>query len=174
VVNNKWYTKLDSYCISKGSFTGSADQDLYPQGSTSSPYAPTSIKTINSNYSNVNFKDGVVNGAMPSTDNINVNLLKDISKAAVDVGVVVSITTAVSGHHSNPPSRHTKGNAIDVAIIDGIPVNPNAINKAKINEFVMALQSLGYIKNSENGNLKSVLTFGYPGHDDHVHISNKS
>ena len=87
--------------------------------------------------------------------------------------MIVSITTAVSDHHSTPPSRHTTGNAVDIAIIDGVPVNPNATNKAKIDEFVTALQGLGYVKNSESGNPKAVLTFGFPGHDNHVHISNK-
>ena len=179
IEGNKWFTTLESYCISQDADADANKsqiiQELKPQGQkvSSSANTNTNIKTINANYPNVNFKDGVVAGSNPSTDNINVNLLKDISTAAVDTGITVSVTTSVSGHHLTPPSRHSGGNAVDIAIIDGIPVNPRASNRAKIDEFVTALQKLGYKKNAENGNPKALLTFGFPGHDNHVHISNK-
>jgi hypothetical protein len=173
IENNKWFTTLESYCISKGSFKETSAKDIDPQGQKETTSTNTTLKTVNAKYPNVNFKDGVVAGSNPSTDNINVNLLKDISTAAVDTGIVVSVTTAVSGHKSTPPSRHSAGNAVDIAIIDGISVRPNANNRAKIDKFVVALQGLGYIKNVESENPKAVLTFGFPGHDDHVHISNK-
>ena len=179
IEGNKWFTTLESYCISQDADADANKsqiiQELKPQGQkvSSSANTNTNIKTINANYPNVNFKDGVVAGSNPSTDNINVNLLKDISTAAVDTGITVSVTTSVSGHHLTPPSRHSGGNAVDIAIIDGIPVNPRASNRAKIDEFVTALQKLGYKKNAENGNPKALLIFGFPGHDNHVHISNK-
>ena len=175
IENNKWFTTLESYCISKGNFKEITAKDINPQGQKplSQTNNTTTLKNTNAQYPNVNFKDGIIKGANPSTDSININLLNDISKAAVSTGVVVSITTAVSGHKLTPPSRHSGGNAVDIAIIDGIAVRPNASNRAKIDKFVVALQNLGYNKNTEIGNLKALLTFGFPGHDDHVHISNK-
>ena len=174
IENNKWFTTLESYCISKGNFKEITAKDINPQGQK--PLSQTNntatLKNTNAQYPNVNFKDGIIKGANPSTDSININLLNDISKAAVSTGVVVSVTTAISGHHVNPPSRHSGGNAVDIALVDGIGVNPKAYNRAKIDSFVLALKNLGYIVNSEKGNNKSVLTFGFPNHDNHIHISN--
>jgi len=180
IENNKWVTTLDSYCISKGEYTETVSKNINPQGqskpssTTTNPPSPSNgVRTVNAKYPNVNFKDGVVRGSTPSKDPIKDSLLRDISKAAVDAGVVVSITTAISGHKSTPPSRHTAGDAVDIAIIDGIAVNPRASNRAKIDEFVAALQRLGYKKNVEKGNPKALLTFGFANHDDHVHVSNR-
>ena len=109
----------------------------------------------------------------PASDKINPTVLSDVSKAAVAAGVKVSITTAVSGHHTSPPSRHSSGNAVDIAVIDGVSVRPKATNRADIDKFVSELISMGYVRNSESGHDKAVLTFGFPGHDNHVHVSSK-
>jgi hypothetical protein len=145
---------------------------ITPTTPTSPPAIQTNYPSTPSSYANVKFTNiGLGN---PATDKINPNVLKDISDAAVKVGVTVSVTTAVSGHHNTPPSRHTYGNAVDIALIDGYAVSPNAANIAKIKEFTSALVAIGYIKNSESGNPKAVLTFGFPNHSDHVHVSNKT
>jgi len=122
-------------------------------------------------YDNVDFKDGIVGNSRPSQDSINPALLKDIDVAAKNAGVKVSVTTAVSGHNSLP-SRHPDGNAVDIAIINGKAVSKN--NRDDADKFVNALVSMGYTKNKEIGSDKAVLTFGFPKHDDHVHVSNKT
>ena len=43
-----------------------------------------------------------------------------------------------------------------------------------INKFVDELVKMGYKKNTESGNDKAVLTFGFPNHDNHVHVSRVS
>ena len=119
-------------------------------------------------FSNIDFKDNVVGNSKPSKDSINPALLQDVQTAAKNAGVNVDITTAVSGHRSG--SRHEVGNAVDIAIINGKAVRPN--NRSDADKFVAELIKLGYVKNKEVGNKKSVLTFGFPEHDDHVHVSN--
>jgi len=122
------------------------------------------------NYSNVDFKDRVVGKSTPSKDNINISLLQDIQTAAKNANLKVDITTAVSGHH--PGTRHESGNAVDIAIINGKAVSLN--NRIDADRLVNELIKLGYTKNAESGNDKAVLTFGFKGHDNHVHVSKKS
>jgi hypothetical protein len=122
------------------------------------------------NYSNVDFKDGVVGNSRPSKDEINVSLLQDIQTAAKIANLKVDITTAVSGHDTG--TRHESGNAVDIAIINGKAVS--LANRADADKLVNELIRLGYTKNSESGNDKAVLTFGFKGHDNHVHVSKKS
>ena len=99
-------------------------------------------------YDNIDFNDTAVRDSKPSRDNI---------------------TTAVSGHDKG--TRHEKGNAVDIAIINGRSVSPS--NREDADKLVKALVRMGYVKNKENKSTpKSVLTFGVAGHDDHVHISN--
>lgn len=120
-------------------------------------------------YSNVDFKDRIVGPSFPSKDKINTALLQDVQTAAERAGVKVDITTAVSGHVSLP-SRHPSGNAVDIAIINGKAVSNS--NRTDAEKFVRELEKMGYVKNREVGNPKAVLTFGFPKHDDHVHVSN--
>lgn len=126
-------------------------------------------------YDDVDFKDGVVSGSYPSRDNINTTLLQDIQNAAKKAGVKVDITTAISGHgnktKSGNTSRHPSGNAVDISQINGKKVSLS--NRADVDKFVNVLISMGYTKNAEGpSNPKSVLTFGFEGHDNHVHVSN--
>lgn len=139
--------------------------------------------TKSSGFQNVNYGDNIVGNSKPSVDSSRINqaLLKDVSDAAKKAGVDVTITTAVSGHHgdSQKATRHDEGNAIDIAIVNGkgFSSKKSAIkngNYDAIQSFVEALVSMGYTKNSESGNDKAVLTFGFPGHDNHVHVSRKS
>jgi hypothetical protein len=120
-------------------------------------------------YDNVDFKDNVVGNSTPSKDTINLALLKDVQTAAKNAGLKVDITTAVSGHR--PSQRHDSGNAVDIERINGKAVSRS--NRADADKLVDALVSMGYIKNVESDNDKAVLTFGFEGHDNHVHVSNK-
>ena len=122
-----------------------------------------------SEFQNVNFVDIGIGNPSGDVQKINRNLLLDISKAAVSANVKVSITTAVSGHTSTP-SRHNAGQAVDIAIINGKAVS--YANRTDADAFVAQLKNLGYEFNSESGNPKAVLSFGFPKHDNHVHVSN--
>jgi hypothetical protein len=136
----------------------------------------SSYDTINENkrlvfevvdiYPNINFKDRVVGNSTPSTDNINTTLLQDIQKAAQSAGLMVDVTTAVSGHDKG--TRHESGNAVDIAMINNKAVSSS--NREDADKLVNALISMGYVKNRESGDNKSVLTFGFKGHDNHVHV----
>ena len=110
-----------------------------------------------------------------SGDKVNEALLKDICTAAKNAQVRVTITTAISGHAaetaSGNASRHPVGNAVDISLINETPVKTPS-NRENVDNFVNQLEILGYTKNSESGNPKSVLTVGFPGHDNHVHVSN--
>ncbi len=128
------------------------------------------LKEASDVYSNVDFKDGVVGKSSPSKDNINISLLQDIQTAAKNANLKVDITTAVSGHDSG--TRHESGNAVDIAIINGKAVSRS--NRGDADKLVNELIKLGYTKNVESGNDKAVLTFGFKGHDNHVHVSKKS
>jgi hypothetical protein len=129
------------------------------------------IKVSSLNCANVNVDND------SSNDNVNENLLNDICKAAKSANVRVTITTAVSGHdvetESGNTSRHPSGNAVDISLINEIPVKTPS-NRGNVDNFVNQLEILGYTKNSEpNSSVpKSVLTFGFRGHDNHVHVSN--
>ena len=57
-----------------------------------------------------------------------------------------------------------------IAIINGRAVRKS--KRADADKLVGELIKMGYTKNREVGNPKAVLTFGFPKHDDHVHISN--
>jgi hypothetical protein len=132
-------------------------------------------------YDNVDFKDYVVGKSTPSRDNINTALLQDVQTAARMAGLNVDITTAISGHDEG--TRHEKGNAVDVARINGIgsggatnETNGNAEFRKLGNKLKDALVSMGYVWNTEIGNTKSVLWQTNKGgnHFNHVHISNNS
>jgi hypothetical protein len=117
-------------------------------------------------YDNVNFKS--IGHGNPSSDNISIALLQDVQTAAKNAGLKVDITTAVSGHR--PSKRHDAGQAVDIAIINGKSVSLS--NRTDADKLVDELVKMGYVKNKEKGNPKAVLTFGFEGHNNHVHISN--
>lgn len=174
---NQWITTLESLAIPKNPFGKTDSFNIGAKGTGQpgpSKRAPgaggarQSNFTTNANYSNIIFQN--IGQGNPSKDKINNNLLKDINTAAQQSGVIVSITTAVSEH--KPGTRHAAGNAVDIAIINKVPVSPKASNRNKIDSFVNQLQNLGYVKNTEKGQTKSVLTFGFPNHDNHIHVSN--
>ncbi len=137
------------------------------------------VQAVNpSLYKNTDFKDKVIGSSTPTKDLINPSLLADVDKAATQAGIKVSVTTAVSGHDKG--SRHEQGNAVDIAMVNGKGFSGGE-QQAKslgiydgIMKFVNELVNMGYIKNQESSNDKAVLTFGYPGHDNHIHISRKS
>ena len=123
-------------------------------------------------YSNIKFRDKDI------PDKVNRVLLDDINLAASRGNVVVTIGAIKSKHpkgkKNDPGTRHTFGNAVDIPIINDKPVRKEI--KSEVERFTNQLENLGYTKNKEKeGNqIKAFLTFGFPDHDDHVHVSNKT
>ena len=109
-----------------------------------------------------------------SLDLVNDALLSGICSAAKAAGVNVKITTATSDHpvetDSGSISRHSTGNGVDISIINGKAVK-DASNKPNVDNFVDKLEQLGYTRNSEGSNKKSVL-WQMADHYNHVHVSN--
>ena len=120
-------------------------------------------------YSNITFASSA------KSDKVNKNLLDDVNQAAKIAGVDVRVGTITSTHPSKTSgkdSRHPEGDAVDIDMVNGKAVSKKI--KDEVNPFVYQLEKMGYKKNVERGNEKAVLTYGYPNHDNHVHVSNKS
>jgi hypothetical protein len=129
------------------------------------------VTTVNaSNYSNLDFPSGVVKGSNPGSDSINDVLLQDINTAATNAKLKVSVTTAVSGHSdktkSGNVSRHASGNAVDIAMINGV-----AITKQTGDALVAELVKLGYKQSDKEDSNKSIL-WQVADHYNHIHVSN--
>jgi len=120
-------------------------------------------------------------------DEVNITLLDDIQKAAKFADMVVTITTAKSGHNelttTGNVSRHSKQTAVDISILNGIGSggatnsrNGNEDFRQLGNKLKNELVSLGYNWNTEIGNDKAVLWQTETGgnHYNHLHVSNKT
>jgi hypothetical protein len=136
----------------------------------------------NKTVSSMNLSNVVTDIDSTKNDEISETLLNDINSAAKSAGVTVTITTASSGHDkltsTGTESRHTGGNAVDISMIDSVGWKNKEDAKTKgilnkIEGFVSYLGYEGYTKNSESGQDKSVLYFGFQGHDNHIHVSVK-
>jgi len=128
-------------------------------------------------YPNVTFHDRTKNDRLPK------NLLDDIQDAAQRAGITISVNYARAGHNkmtkSGNISRHWYGVAVDLSTVNGKGWSSKSSAQKKgiydgIEKFVQFLKSKGYKVNSEKGNDKAVLYFGFPAHDNHIHVSNKS
>lgn len=140
-------------------------------------YIKEDIQPINRvNYPNIEFKNGT------DQDNLDTQLLSDIQSAAEKAKVNVSVTSAVSNHKtetsSGTVSRHSTGNAVDISMYNGYgwSSKEDATNKKileNMNFFVDQLKSMGYAENTESGQNKAVLWFGFSDgqHENHIHIS---
>tara|TARA_R110000868_G_scaffold218217_1_gene468440 strand:+ start:292 stop:885 length:594 start_codon:yes stop_codon:yes gene_type:complete len=109
-----------------------------------------------------------------STNMVNDELLKDICSASKSSNVTVKITSAVSDHPEKTDtgaiSRHSTGGGVDISIINNVAVKDQS-NRTNVDKFVNQLEQLGYKRNSEGDNKKSVL-WQMADHLDHVHVSN--
>lgn len=135
-----------------------------------------------STVSSMGLSNVVTDNDATKTDEISETLLNDINSAARNAHITVTVTTASSGHDNltstGNQSRHTGGNAVDIAKIDGVgwKNKEDATTKgilSKIESFVSYLGYAGYSKNSESGHDKAFLYFGFDGHDNHIHVSVK-
>jgi peptidoglycan hydrolase-like protein with peptidoglycan-binding domain len=141
------------------------------------------VKLDSISYSNVK-----VDNDSTRSDSINKNILDDLQKAGEATGIIITITTAVTGHSkytkSGTISRHGAGAAVDVAILNGRGSNGANSDTSgdqtfrqlgnKIKDYLV--NNLGYSWNVEKGNTKAVLWQTSIGgnHYNHMHISNKS
>lgn len=148
------------------------------------PLNEVSLVQLNkTDYSNLKYdKDGT------HTDSVNQALLDDINAAAKKAGLVVTITTAKTGHSTYTKgnkniSRHMNGTGVDVAILDGLgsggatnSTNGNATFRNLGFKLKDALVSMGYTWNKEVGEPKAVLWHTNIGgnHYNHLHISNNT
>lgn len=145
--------------------------ELYSQVSFNKKFvSELYVKPKNVEYSNIEFKERTLNDDIPQ------ELLDDINNAAKIARVNVSVDYAKTGHgqktKSGNISRHYLNNAVDISTINGQAISYS--NKNLVDIFVDVLVKMGYVKNQESGNDKAVLTFGFPNHDNHVHVSNQS
>ena len=138
------------------------------------------VQLNDTNYSNVKFdKDGT------QYDQLNQALLDDLQTAASNAGVVITITTAKSGHGNltinGRPSRHATNTAVDIALLDGIGAggasnesNGNSQFRELGDKVKNELLNIGYALNAEGGNQKAVLWQTNTGgnHFNHLHVSN--
>ena len=119
-------------------------------------------------------------------DFVNQPLLDDLQKVGQSTDIVITITTAKTGHSketiSRNLSRHSTQTAVDIAILNGVgsgnSYNQNTGNpefRRLGNEVKNGLLDLGYIWNKESGNPKAVLWQTNIGgnHFNHLHVSNK-
>jgi hypothetical protein len=134
-------------------------------------------KVDTSKYSNIKWEGAA------SSDKINSSLLSEINAAANAADITVTISTANTGHRTNTSSgnvsRHKTGEAVDISKINGSgwsskqdAQSKNILNQ--IESFVNKLSYAGYKVNSESGNIKSVLYFGFPEHNNHIHVSSQA
>lgn len=137
--------------------------------------AMVTVSDVQSNYPNIVFNERT------KEDELNKALLDDIQKAAEANDFKITVDYAKKGHgkytKSGHISRHWKGSAVDIDFIyvDGDKKVVSPKNKEVVEKFTDTLISMGYNKNAEGtSNPKSVLTFGFADHDDHVHVSNTS
>ena len=178
VVNNKWYTKLDSYCISKGSFTGSADQDLYPQGSTSFSYSPpldiSNTKSTNGRWANELRKVLAQLGYTEKGVELDTggDISEDIYKAASEIlqnikqqipEVQIRVSSGNDAYHQNLDygSSHKIGNAVDFTLM---PPTTASLNKVVNILQVYKIKNMAFKFIDEYRNPSSKATAG------HIHI----
>jgi protein tyrosine/serine phosphatase len=140
------------------------------------------IQIKDTNYSHVKYDlDATQN------DYVNKPLLDDLNEAGKALNIVLTITTAKSGHNpyvkgKKTKSRHMFGTAVDISILNGISDGYATRSNYKkdfrelgnkIKNYLV--NNLGYIWNVEYGNPKSVLWLTDTGgnHYNHLHISNR-
>ncbi len=118
-----------------------------------------------------------------SKDEINKNLINDLIKASESAAgfmrgkFVANITTAKSDHSretkSGRQSRHSTGNAVDIAVINDVSYKTDRDGFTKLgNLLVKELEKLGYVKTTDESGKEKTIIWQSPDHYNHIHISN--
>ena len=142
----------------------------------------TTVPLNKTNYPNVKYDRDAT-----QYDEVNKALLDDLQTAASKANIIVTVTTAKSGHSEKTvtgnQSRHGKQTAVDIATINNIGSgnatdgkNGNPEFRTLGNRLKDALVSMGYKLNVESGNDKAVLWQTNTGgnHFNHLHVSNNT
>ena len=131
--------------------------------------------------------NSLVDGRTGDIAYMNNQLMLDISTAMSNLGTLrCMVSYARNGHTlttSTYTTRHASFNAVDLSAwgIDGGGVRGYSdLEDAKakglyepIMKFVANMEELGYAHNvGERGNPKAILSFAYPNHHHHIHVSN--
>lgn len=131
------------------------------------------ISSVEKNYPNLVFHNRT------RQDRLNKPLLDDLQRAAEKNNLKITVDYVKTGHGEETKtgnvSRHWKNSAVDIDFIyygdKKYVVSPK--NREIVEKFTDSLANMGYTKNSEgSSNPKAFLTFGFPDHDNHVHVSN--
>jgi hypothetical protein len=137
ISNNKWYTKLDSYCIALGPYAGSANANVNPNGQNTSTSPDTSPEFLTSMETSTNGKWATelrkVIAQLGYTEKYNTQLDSggDITENMYNIAstilqklkiqfpkMLITINAGNDGYHqrNSPSSKHADGNAIDIGI----------------------------------------------------------
>ena len=110
---------------------------------------------------------------------ISNTLLQDLQKAIDNTESVSNVYISSAFRPDDTDSRHSKGNALDIAMVNGNgwTSKANAAETATlqpIQDLVDTFKQMGYTINTERGNPKALLYFGFSDghHEHHIHLSN--
>jgi hypothetical protein len=111
-------------------------------------------------------------------------IIQDVRTAVNKTELVTSVTITSglrpgSKTKSGNYSRHHYGYALDIGAINGKGWTSKQDAESKdildrINELVDTFKTMGYSINQEKNKSKGLLFFGFPDHDDHIHVSNNT
>jgi hypothetical protein len=165
--NNQWTTSLEGKMTLVKNESKTGDQPLGVQSAT---VPESGVSAVTSGYSNIKFEGS----AKLEESRINPVLLANIEAAAKKVNAVVTITTALTHDETTSagyPSRHVKGNAVDISIINGQSVLSLSTKTGTVADlFVLELYNMGYRDREQSLNENAVL-YKVDGHRDHIHVS---
>jgi hypothetical protein len=137
ISNNKWYTKLDSYCIALGPYAGSANANVNPNGQNTSTSPDVPLEFLASMETSTNGKWATelrkVIAQLGYTEKYNTQLDSggDITENMYNIAstilqklkiqfpkMLITINAGNDGYHqrNSPSSKHADGNAIDIGI----------------------------------------------------------
>jgi TP901 family phage tail tape measure protein len=107
---------------------------------------------------------------------VNQGLLAEVEKAAKDLGMALTVGTAITGHSlkttTGNRSRHVDGNAFDITAINGLPVLAGKKGGDLADKLVKQLAEQGF-EFGEGGHNKAFLWKTNIGgnHFNHLHVS---
>ncbi len=111
------------------------------------------------------------------SNRISKALLQDLQTAIDNTESVSNVFISSGFRPDDKDSRHSKGNALDVAMVNGKKWTSKAVAADNeilqpIEDLVTTLKQMGYTVNTEKGHPKALLYFGFDDHEDHIHLSN--
>ena len=106
-------------------------------------------------------------------------LLQDLQTAIDNTESVSNVFISSGFRPDDKDSRHSKGNALDISMVNGNGWTSKANAEETetlqpIEDLVATFKKMGYTINIESGNPKALLYFGFSDghHEHHIHLSN--